>query len=119
MSSVLSTRLTTIEELRVIFDWSVAGASENVVPWHRILQHFPRIFQHFLSVKTLRLEGTRCNHMARVFHQGHGGSNNLVLLPALEEIQLGKNSRFAYLTFQPFVSTRQQAGRPVKVFLLQ
>lgn len=112
MSSVLSTRLTTIEELRVIFDWSVAGVSDNVVPWHSVLQHF-------LSVRTLRLEGTRCCFMARVLHQGHGGSNNLDLLPALEEIQLGNHSFIAYLDFQSFVSARQHAGRPVKVSFLQ
>lgn len=112
MSSVLSTRLTTIEELRVIYNWEAAGASDNVVPWHRILQHF-------LSVRTLRLEGARCDNISRVLRQDYGGSNNPVLLPALEEIQLGKSLRFGYWTFKPFVSARQQAGHPVKVFFLQ
>ena len=120
MSSALSTRLTTIEELRVSFDWSAAGASDNVVPWLRILKHFP-------SVRELRLEGTRYNYMARTLHQGLEGPNDLVLLPALEEIQLGKNFRFTceiqrahqLAAFQPFVSTRQQAGGAVKVFFGQ
>ena len=117
MSSALSTKLTTIEELRVIFDWSAAGASDNVVLWLMILKHFP-------SVRALRLEGTGYDYMARTLHQGHEGPNDLFLLPALEEIQLGNNFRFGcefqrehqLAAFQPFVSTRQQAGCPVKSF---
>jgi hypothetical protein len=120
MSSALSTRLTTIEELRVIFDWSPAGASDNVVPWLRILQHFP-------GIRALRLDSTRYDYMARSLDQGREESNDLVLLPALEEIRLGKNFRFTdeiqcvyqLAAFEPFVSTRQQAGRPVKVFFGQ
>jgi len=52
------------------------------------------------------------------------GADDLTFLPTLEEIELGINtfmnseseraSRLA--TFQPFVSARQQAGCPVKVF---
>jgi hypothetical protein len=107
MSSALSTRLTTIEELRVI-------SSDKFVPWLEVFQHFP-------SVKALRLEGTVYNYMARTLHQGH---EEPVLLPALEEIQLGKNLSFIHeiqrarqlVAFQPFVSKRQQAGCPVKVF---
>jgi hypothetical protein len=49
--------------------------------------------------------------------------NGVVLFPALEEIQLSEmvfiddeDYRTSQLAvFQPFVSTRQQAGRPVKV----
>jgi hypothetical protein len=120
MSSALSTRLATIEELRVIFNWPAADASDDVVPWLRILKHFP-------NVRALRLEGSTYDYMARTLHQSHEGPNDLVLLPALEEIQLGKNFRFTHeihsvhqlAAFQPFVSTRQQAGGAVKVFFGQ
>ena len=56
-------------------------------------------------------------------HQDNGGPDDLGFLPALEEIDLGKNSstdereRESQLAaFEPFISARQQASRPVKVF---
>ena len=104
MSSALSTRLSTIGELRVIFDRRLATASDTP-QWLRIFQHFP-------SVRALRLEGTRCLYTACALHQGHEEPNGLVLLPELEEIQLGKDFGSGFL---PFLSARQQAGRPVKV----
>ena len=118
LSSALSTRLITIEELQVIFEWSAAGASKNVVPWLRVLQHFP-------SVRGLRLKGTGYNYMARALYQGHNESNDFVPLPVLEEIQLDENTRFRYgiqreyqlEAFLPFLSKRLEAGgHPVKVF---
>jgi hypothetical protein len=120
LSSALSTRFTTIEELQVIFEWSGAGASDNAVPWLGVLQHFP-------SVRAFRLEGTSYDYMARILYQGHEEPNDFVLLPALEEIQLDENTRFSYgiqreyqlEAFLPFLSTRQNAGRPVKVFFGQ
>ena len=113
MSSTLSTRLTAIEELRVIFDWS-AVKSLHAVTWLRVFLHFP-------NVRTLRLEGTGYDYMARTLNQE---PNDLVLLPALEEIQLGESLHLYHeiqraeqlAVFQPFVSTSQQAGRSVKVF---
>jgi hypothetical protein len=79
MNSALSTRLTIIEELLVFFDWST-GALDS---W--------TILRHFSSVRGLRLEGSTYHYMAGTLHQGHEDHNHPVLLPALEEIQLGKN----------------------------
>ena len=121
MSRALSTRLTTIEELRITFGWLVGhSVSDNVVPWLGVFRYFP-------CVRVLRLESPRYDYMARTLDQGHEERNDLVLLPALEEIQLCKNLHFTneikrahqLVTFQPFVSAREQAGRPVKVFFRQ
>ena len=105
-----------MEVLRVTFDETDTNVWENVISWRRFLQQFS-------SVKTLCTEGpenTRC--ITRTLCQNLGEPEDLAFLPALEEIDLGKDplnesqrkSRLA--TFQPFVSARQQGGRPVKIF---
>jgi hypothetical protein len=120
MSDALSTRLATVEELRVTFDEMRASVRFWVghTSWLRFYQQFP-------SVKVLRTEGPNddyIEHTLLLAHEKPGDDPSF--LPALEEIELGKNplwdsegqreSRLA--GFQPFVSARQQAGRPVKVF---
>jgi hypothetical protein len=112
MSDALSTRLSTVEELRVTFDW----APDDSIPWRELLQHFP-------SVKVFRAEGASSYYrIARALLQDHGDpGDNFAFLSALEEIELGKltdkSQRGCELVaFEPFVSARQQAGRPVKVF---
>jgi len=120
MNSALFTRLTIIEdsEPQVILDWSPP------VP-QTTLSCGSGSFS--TSARALRLKGRRYGYMARTLHQGHEVLNNLVLLPALEEIQLDKNYLSTYeieraqqlAAFQPFVSTRQQAGRPSKGFFGQ
>ncbi len=63
--------------------------------------------------------------IASILHQDHGSPTS-PMLPALEEIELcmapdiTESQRASKLAaFQPFVSTRQQAGRPVKISCLQ
>lgn len=113
MGSALSTRLTTIEELRIT-------PSEEFVQWLKL-------FQYFSSVRALYLDGTGYDYMARTLHQSDKEPNDPVILPALEEIQLRISLSFIHEiqrarqleAFQPFVFKRQQAGRPVKVFFKQ
>ncbi len=114
MSSALSTRLATVEGLHVNVIWLTRGISYNAVPWRRMFQHFP-------SVRVLHLKGTKFyDYIAGALQE----FTDLALLPALEEIELGRDVGFIcesdranrLADFQPFVSTREQAGRPVKVF---
>jgi hypothetical protein len=114
MSGALSTRLTTIEELKLTIA-SVVWV--DGILWRRFYQQFP-------SVKALRTEGANNAYwIARTLHQGHGEPGDLSFLPALEEIDLGRGSltdesewESQLACFEPFVSARQQAGRPVRVF---
>ena len=112
MSGVVSTRLTTVEELCVTFD---KVTDEHSIPWRRFYQQFP-------SVKALRTEGAKSIYsIARTLHQD-GEPDDPSFFPALKEINLGtkpfyeSRHRSQLAAFQPFVSARQQAGRPVKVF---
>ena len=114
-SGVLSKRLATVEELFVSVTLDQKDNFwENNILWRRFYQQFP-------SVKTLRTEDTNSAHyIARALHRD---LIDLALLSALEEIDLGeklstyeKSQRESLLAaFQPFVSARQQVGRPVKV----
>jgi hypothetical protein len=118
-SGAFSTRLATVEELRVTFDRTVVWV--DYFPWREFLQHFP-------CVKALRTEGASSSCIASILPQDHEGpGDDLAFLPALEEIELDKKpsvNRESQLepelaAFQPFVSARQQAGHPVKVFFRQ
>jgi hypothetical protein len=119
MSRSLPTRLTTVEELRVTFDKADADFWEDFIPWRRFLQQFP-------GVKVLRTEGANNYHIARTLLQDNEEPDgDLDFLPSLEEIELGTNSSLTpesqhgpeLAAFEPFISVRQQAGRPVRVFL--
>ena len=117
MSRPLSTRFTTVEELRVTFNKEDVRVGEDSIPWRGFLQQFPRL-------KALRTEGANDYHIARTLLQDHEEPDDPALLPALEEIELSKDSLLSpesqrgseLAAFGPFVSARQQAGRPVKVF---
>jgi hypothetical protein len=118
LAGALSTRLVTVEELRFIFRATDAIVWENFIPWRVFLQHFP-------NVKALRTQGGNNDRIARIFLPDHQGPRDvLAVLPSLEEIELDKNSLLTdesqrepvLAAFEPFVSARQQAGRPVKVF---
>jgi hypothetical protein len=115
LSAALSTKLATVEVLRVTFE------NENLVPWRRFYQQFP-------SVKALRTVDTNNACIARTLLQGHEDPDgDLPFLPSLEEIGLGKNPLLTHesehgrelAAFQPFISARQQAGHPVTVFFSQ
>jgi len=115
MSAALSTKLAAVEELRV-----TVYKTEFFLSW--------RGFYHQChSVKVLRTGGIHNDFIARTLfqdHQDHGEPDDLAFLPALEEIDLGEKLKPFYeserrsqlAAFQPFVSARQRAGRPVKVF---
>ena len=120
MSSVVSARLSVAENLLISFDET---ATEEYVPWRWFLQRFP-------SVKTLQTMSPNNDSIALYLLQGHEEhDDNLVFLPALEEIELCKYPEANYdssyeahiksqlAAFEPFVSARQQAGRPVNVVL--
>jgi hypothetical protein len=113
MSCALSTKLTFVKELRVIIDKIDVPENSHSIPWRRFYERVP-------SVKALRTEGVNNYSVARTLLQDHGEPDDLAFLPALEEIDLGKRplyrSERQIAAFQPFVSARQQAGRPVKVF---
>ena len=114
LNSAFSTRLATIQELFVVTD----GYWGEAVPWRRLLRRFP-------SVKALRLEGGHNVYIARDLYHNIGGLNHS-FLPLLEEIELCTESFFdpnfpsvfddELEAFDGFVSARQQAGLPVKVF---
>jgi hypothetical protein len=117
-SSAFSAKLATTEKLFVSHS-DINGMSEEDIPWRRFLLQFP-------SVKTLRLEmkdfrNLRIPRFASVLHEDHEEPNH-ALLPALEEIELCLDSYWSsepapeLEAFQPFVSARQQAGIPVRVF---
>jgi hypothetical protein len=87
MSSALSTRPATVEELRVAFQVERAAADdwENNISWRRFLQKFP-------NVKVLRTEGANNSSIARIlFQNDEEPDGDIGFLPALEEIELGKN----------------------------
>ncbi len=116
MSSAISARLSTVEELSIIF-LDRHDRSESIIPWRTFLQQFP-------SVKLLRLERTNNRRIASFFPQDHEGLD-LAFMPALEEIEVrlcpastpeyGEATELA--SFRPFVSARQKSGHPVKVSL--
>jgi hypothetical protein len=116
--STVYMKLTTVKELRVTFEKTSANQWENVIFWRRFLLQFP-------SVKALRTENADNHSIARsLLQDNEEADGDLDFLPALEEIELGKSTlatdesqRGPELTaFQPFISARQQAGRPVKAF---
>jgi hypothetical protein len=114
MSSAFSAKFTTTEELCIVL-LATADDSREIIPWRRFLLHFP-------SVKALRLEGTNNLRIASVLHQD-GEEPNLAYLPALEEIELCVGSistsqpSLELEAFQPFISARQRAGLPVRVYI--
>ncbi|KAF8491527.1 hypothetical protein F5888DRAFT_1054241 [Russula emetica] len=109
ITSMFSAKLSTMEELLIIFFYN-EDAQEGVIPWRTFLEQFP-------GVKEFRIQGTNNHRIARALQ--HGGSN-LSVLPTLERITF---CTLSYVTdhspelavFQPFVSARQQAGRQVQV----
>jgi hypothetical protein len=116
MSGVLSTGLATVEELHVTFDKTDVDVWEGFIPWGRFLKQLP-------GVKALRTKGASSSCIARILQEQekHG---DLAFLPALEEIDLGEapshesESGSLQEIFRPFISSRKQAGRPVKVFFI-
>ena len=116
--STVYTKLTTVKELRVTFEKTSANQWENVIFWRRFLLQFP-------SVKALRTENADNHSIARsLLRDNEEADRDLDFLPALEEIELGKSTLATdesqrgpeLAAFQPFISARQQAGRPVKAF---
>jgi len=119
LGSTLSAKFSTVEELRVSFHGMAVNVWENVIPWRRFLQHFP-------NVKALQTEGANNYRIASTLLQIYENPDGLSLLPALEQIELGKYTFSTHeksqcepelAAFEPFVSARRQEGRPVKVFL--
>ena len=118
----MSLMLTTVDELYITFNTTPVDLSEDYILWRRFYHHFP-------SVKALRTKDAyNINCVARALCPDERKPVDLALFPALEEIDLGKRSlnymskslcsalQPLLLSFQKFVSARQQAGRPVKAF---
>jgi hypothetical protein len=119
MSGVLSAMLTTVKELYVTFDGDEFW--RTIIPW-------PKFYRHFPSVKALRTDRPNGLRISRTFPEESGRAFDF--LPALEEIEIergtdtywnfGRNFESVRETqlaaFRPFVSARQQVGRPVNVF---
>jgi hypothetical protein len=118
MSAALSMKFTTVEELRFALDGTYDNVFENFITWRRFLQQFPSV----KGLKAIRTKGADNYHIARILNQDHGNPDELSFLPVLEEIDLGEKPidesqcRSQLAAFEPFVSARQQAGRPVNVF---
>jgi hypothetical protein len=121
LSGLLSARLTAVEELRLTFDQKKAAEIwDKSIKWRRFLQQFP-------SVKALRTEGANSHYIARILlHGREEPGDDLAFLPALEEIEIGKDPLFTserqtrsqLAAFRPFISARQRAVRPVNVSLI-
>jgi hypothetical protein len=116
MSGALSAKLSTVNLLRVTFEFAMV-ATEDYILWRRFYQLFP-------SVKDIRIQGANYHHVARTFFQDHEGPDDvLAIFPTLEVLQLGEGKFWtrgaevetSLTAFQPFVSARQLAGRPVQV----
>jgi hypothetical protein len=117
MSGSLSTKFTTVEELCVTFAFAEM-ATEDYILWRQFYQLFP-------SVKVLHWDGANYDCIAYTLLQDHEEPDNVpALFPALEKIEIGDGDYWTSQTrsesqlagFQPFISARQRAGRPVKVF---
>ncbi len=106
ITSMLSSKLSTTKKLVSIFE-----DMREVIPWRTFLKHFP-------SVKEFQMQGTNNHRVASALQPYHGGSG-LSILPVLERITFrityAADRSSALAVFQPFVSARQQAGRPVQV----
>jgi hypothetical protein len=126
LCGALSTKLPAVEELCVKFGFAMMAA-EDYLLWRRLYEQFP-------SVKVFRIDGAMSikswvvnenyDFLAPTFlRDDEGPTAALAFLPALEEIQLGKgmlwtqksHSETKLAVFRPFVSARQQAGRPVRI----
>jgi len=116
-----STKLATAEELVLLFpDTAMVPGWQHEFPLREFLRQFR-------SVKVLRLDPF-VPEVALSLQQDDGE----VLLPLLEEIELsarpisrstkGPDEEYQHraatelAAFEPFVSTREQTGRPVNVF---
>ncbi|KAI0302769.1 hypothetical protein BC826DRAFT_432223 [Russula brevipes] len=115
MCSALSPELATVEKLSLSFD---VGASRycGAIPWYQFLRPF-------CSVKAFRMANGNILDLASSLQPTDGGPA-LGVLPVLEEIELyarvclpEQEAELAsgLADFHPFVSARQQAGRPVRV----
>jgi hypothetical protein len=119
LSSSFSTKLTAVEELCVTFTFA-RMATEDYILWRRFYQLFP-------GVKVLHTEGANYDCIAFSLLQYHEEPDDVLsFFPALEEIKIGNGgleyyrtrqsrSESALAAFEPFISARQRAGRPVKV----
>ncbi len=111
ISNAFSAKFSTMEELFIVSLY-YKDVSKEVIPWCTFLEQFP-------CVKEFRLQGMNNLRIASALYRPHGVPN-LAVLPALERLiictdssSVESSSKLA--VFQPFVSARQQAGRPVKV----
>ena len=118
MSGILSKKLSTVEELRVVFGIGMTVA-EDQIPWRRFYQQFP-------SIKLFQASGINYDSFARTLLQDD--LKHVAIFPALEEIELvgeerrpdseaASRSGSELAAFEPFISSRQKAGRPVKVYI--
>jgi hypothetical protein len=117
MSTAFSGKLSTIEELCIVTLDEVQRLDEGI-SWQEFLLKFP-------SIKVLRMQNVNYLFVTRALSQleDHGGPFDRAFLGALEKIELCKCTFCTAETqvasqlaaFQPFVSARQQAGRPVNV----
>ena len=126
LCDALSAKLPAVEELRVTFGFAMMAA-EDYLLWRRFYGQFP-------GVKVFRIDGALSikswvvnadyNFLAPTFlRDDEGPAAALAFLPALEEVQLGQGMRLTPQSqsegklevFRPFISARQQAGRPVRI----
>ena len=116
-NSAFSAKFATLKELRITFMKSEGDTTwQDVTPWRRFLQQF-------CSVKVIRLERGSLHCIADSLKPKHG-EPILDFLPFLEEIELcvyniamPESELAAELAaFQPFVSAREQAGCPIRVY---
>jgi hypothetical protein len=126
LCGALSTKLSAVEELRVVFGFAMMAADDYML-WRRFYEQFP-------GVKVFRIDGAKSvksyvvkenyDFLAPTFLRNRERAGvALEFFPALEEIQLGKgmlwtpasHSKTNLAVFRPFVSARQRAGYPVRI----
>jgi hypothetical protein len=126
LCDALSTKLPAVEELRVTFGFAMMAA-EDYLLWRWIYGQFPgvKVFRidGALSVKSWEVNEDYDFLAPTFLRDNERPAVALAFLPALEEIQLGQGwlwtpesqSETNLEVFWPFLSARQQAGRPVRI----
>ena len=126
LCDALSTKLPAVEELRVTFGFAMMATEDHLL-WRRHYGQFPgvKVFRidGALSVKSWEVNEDYDFLAPTFLRDNEGPAVALAFLPALEEIQLGQGwlwtpesqSETNLEVFRPFLSARQQAGRPVRI----
>jgi F-box-like len=123
--ATLYARLTTVEQL-FFHDQYRYPYQESLLCGHGHANSWREFFEQLRNVKILRVQRNAMLDVAQFLSQ-NGGEPPSHLLPALEEIELrsavpngarisDKEREDVHSAFDPFITARQQAGCPVRIY---